>query len=247
MESSGGTVRPHSYAEAAAATPTRSTDFPTLEKQPRRQRQKESRKKRKNRTRPRKAPARTASSQRGDATPRPNHECNSRPKFTVFVSAPCGQGQEEVSSTAAAERTKLMESVNPARDGIRVRNMRQTTGGKVVLEVQTAGDLEKLKTHQGLKASGLQLAPPTFKSPRVIIYDVPKDISAEGKPGGERHCMARFPGSLRTKTTAQEGRGHLPLDGLRLLGGQRQTPSGTTDLCLVVSMPGATNARIMAM
>ena len=148
-----------------------------------------------------------------------------------------------------------MESVNPARDGIRVRNMRQTTGGNVVLEVQTAGDLEKLKTHQGLKASGLQLAPPTLKSPRVIIYDVLKDISAadlteavwKQNPGDERHCMARFPGSLRTKTTAQEGRGHLPLDGLRLLGGQRQTPSGTTDLCLVVSMPGATNARIMAM
>ena len=78
------------------------------------------------------------------------------PKYTVFVSAPSGQDQEDVPQTVAAVRTKLLTDARWHQGS----QLRQTAGGRVVLEVQSAGDLEKLKTHQGLKASGLQISPP---------------------------------------------------------------------------------------
>ena len=179
-----------SYAAVAASPSARSTEFPPLGKPPNSQRRQRTRPQRQQeqqqpaaRSRQSRTPA--ASALRANSGPPPLKSAivgaykRPPPQYTVFVTAPNDPDRPDVTPTAAELRSRLMTSVNPARDGIRVRHLRQTAGGRLVLEVNSAGDLAKLQTHEGLQASGLRIAPPTLKSPRVIIYDVPTDVAAE--------------------------------------------------------------------
>ena len=199
LETRGAAAPSTTYAAVAASTSTRPAEFPPLRKPAtRRQRPRKKsrsqqmrqhpdapRRARRGRSKKGKIPAVT-SQQENASKPPPIKSAFARaakrkppPKHTVFVSAPAGPDQPDALLTAAELRSKLMSSVNPARDGIRVRNLRATAGGRLVLEVNSAGDLAKLRAHEGLQASGLQIAPTTLKSPRVIVYDVPLDVEAE--------------------------------------------------------------------
>lgn len=182
LESSSGTTRPATYAEAASARPS---NYPPLERQTGHHKRQQKQRRRRRATHPKTAST-PVTAEEQEATTHPPPIVSAAPiprkkpatKFTVFVSATPGEQQEEA-PTASVVRQKLMAAVNPARDGIRVRNMRQTTGGAVIVEVQSAEDLVKLTTHKGLQGKGLSVDPPTLKMPRLIVYDVPSDISAE--------------------------------------------------------------------
>lgn len=151
------------YAQVASAPPTApraaladNRDFPPVgEKSTRRQKKKKSKK----------GPPLPAQKQTQQIRPPPISSAVDVPRkkpphsYEVVVATTSDGESPDPKVIADRVKEKLMASVNPMQDGIRIRKLRKTAGGKVVLEVQSQEDLQKLVNHQGLQSSGLRAAP----------------------------------------------------------------------------------------
>jgi hypothetical protein len=70
--------------------------------------------------------------------------------------------------------------VNPHIKGIQVTAGRKINGNGLVVETTKPESLKAFTENAKLKEAGLKATTPQRKSPRMIMYDVPRDISEKG-------------------------------------------------------------------
>lgn len=87
----------------------------------------------------------------------------SQVKNTLFITSNKG---EEIKTI----QEKFTKNINPAKEGIKIRNMR-TTQKMLIVETESKEDLEKITMNQKLKDE-LQMEPPRKRKPLIAIYDL---------------------------------------------------------------------------
>ena len=73
----------------------------------------------------------------------------------------------------------LIKEYDPATDGVEIRTMKNQEARGLLGQVSSAQDLEKLQGSKALLEKGYQVETLGNKRPRIIIYDVPKEITKE--------------------------------------------------------------------
>ena len=95
------------------------------------------------------------------------------PQKVLFVRA-----KDELKlASADATKAELMKTFNPQKEKVQIKNIRKTKLGLVV-ETATEEDLQKLEKNASI-SSKFVLERPQKRRPRVIIYDVPRDVKEE--------------------------------------------------------------------
>lgn len=81
----------------------------------------------------------------------------------------------------SSEKTKetVFNLVSPRKDKIQVKNVRRIQGNGILVETANKMDLSTLLSNNKLKAAGLVVAAPVKRSPRIIVYEVPRMDSDE--------------------------------------------------------------------
>lgn len=99
----------------------------------------------------------------------PINKPSTPPDYIVYISS------TKRSSTSDL-RKSLSSCIDPARDGIRIDKVLETSTGKLRLQLHSSLDYNRLITHPKLRASTLRLEPRTL-NPRAILYNVPLTMS----------------------------------------------------------------------
>lgn len=97
-----------------------------------------------------------------------------RPRGAVLLT----QTEENKSRFPTIDSLKksIKESIVPANEGIRVRNMIQTTKG-ILIQTQTIEGAQKIANSAKIKDLGVDTKIPSKRLPRLIIYDVPAHLN----------------------------------------------------------------------
>ncbi|CAK9820511.1 Uncharacterized 50 kDa protein in type I retrotransposable element R1DM [Anthophora quadrimaculata] len=83
----------------------------------------------------------------------------------------------ENSTIKDSEETKkaIVGSMIPAKEKLKIRNVRKINNKGILIETQTPEDLQNLLKSQKLETAGLKVGLPPRKKPRMIIYSIPTD------------------------------------------------------------------------
>lgn len=103
--------------------------------------------------------------------PRARSRRRGRPTFTVLVTSP-----DQEQPDADRVKQQLLTTVNPVSGGIRIKNVRKTQNGKVVVEAHSRENMERLISHPELEKHGLRTETMPPREPRLIIHDIPADM-----------------------------------------------------------------------
>lgn len=76
-------------------------------------------------------------------------------------------------------RKEVLAALDPVKDRIRIDNMRKTRQG-VVIDAATEVDLRKIQDNRRIAELGLEIRPEKRLWPKIIVYDVPRDMEKEG-------------------------------------------------------------------
>jgi hypothetical protein len=98
-----------------------------------------------------------------------------KPPRNVVIIRPDKENSELKSSEDAREAVFTL--VNPRKKGIQVTAVRQISGNGLVVETTNPEGLKAFTDNEKLKEAGLKASTPQRKNPRMIMYDVPRDIS----------------------------------------------------------------------
>lgn len=87
----------------------------------------------------------------------------------------------EGTSIANSDQTKerVMGSIKPVTEKLKIRNLRKIRNNGVLIETETREDLELILKSKKLEEAGLKAGLPNKMLPRLIIYDVPRDLSED--------------------------------------------------------------------
>ncbi|XP_076685800.1 uncharacterized protein LOC143377883 [Andrena cerasifolii] len=77
-----------------------------------------------------------------------------------------------------SEETKMaiMSSVLPAKEKLKIRNVRKINNNGILIETATKDDLNTVLNSGKLDSAGLMASHPTRKRPRMIISNIPKEM-----------------------------------------------------------------------
>ncbi|XP_023210405.1 uncharacterized protein LOC111613288 [Centruroides sculpturatus] len=73
-------------------------------------------------------------------------------------------------------KAKFMKSIDPRKDRIRFRQIRKLRNKSLLLEVENDDDIEKILRNKKLRESGLKAEQQSKRNPKVIMYDVPRQL-----------------------------------------------------------------------
>lgn len=92
--------------------------------------------------------------------------------YTVIVEGKKGQKASDI-------KIQLMREIDPRTEGIHIKAVRQTRTEKLVIETTSEVEAEKLKANKVFRTEELNARAPIRRGPRILIYDVPKDVTNE--------------------------------------------------------------------
>lgn len=96
-------------------------------------------------------------------------------KFTAFVKP----SVESVNVSADDVKVTFLKTVDPVKQRIHIDSLKRLKSGAIPVETETQEDLEKIMRNKSVKEVGLQVNPSNLRLPRVILYDVPTDLTEE--------------------------------------------------------------------
>lgn len=96
-------------------------------------------------------------------------------KFTVFVKPSAESGKVSADDVKAT----FLKVVDPVKQKIHIDSLRRLKSGAIVVDTETQEDLDKIMCNKSVIDVGLQINPTNLRLPRVIIYDVPGDLTEE--------------------------------------------------------------------
>ncbi|XP_067132766.1 uncharacterized protein [Centruroides vittatus] len=79
-------------------------------------------------------------------------------------------------------KQKFIKAIDPRKDRIKFRQIRKLRNKCLMLEVEGEEDANKIIQHPKLRESGLKAQPQNKRNPRIIIYDVPRNIDEKDLP-----------------------------------------------------------------
>ncbi|XP_017758217.1 PREDICTED: uncharacterized protein LOC108549377 [Eufriesea mexicana] len=79
--------------------------------------------------------------------------------------------------TSEEAREAVFTLVNPKKRGIQVKSVRRAQGNGIAVETTTADGLRAFTENAKLKIIGLKARTPTRSRPRMIIYDIPRELT----------------------------------------------------------------------
>jgi len=87
----------------------------------------------------------------------------------------------ERSSVTNSEQTKkkVMSSIEPVTARLKIRNLRKIRNNGILIETKTKEDLNQILKSKKLEEVGLKTGLPNRIFPRIIIYDVPRDLNED--------------------------------------------------------------------
>lgn len=103
----------------------------------------------------------------------------------------------EGTSRSSSDQTKekVMGSIKPVTEKLKIRNLRKIRNNGVLIETETREDLALILKSRELEEAGLKAGLPNKRLPRIIVYDVPRNLD-EGSMAEASIC--------RTQTLWQE-------------------------------------------
>lgn len=69
-----------------------------------------------------------------------------------------------------------MRLIDPVKEIIGIRGLKKRENVKVCNEITSVEDVKKFMENDGLKQAGIQVANSALLNPRLIVFDVPKDL-----------------------------------------------------------------------
>lgn len=93
------------------------------------------------------------------------------PQNVVFVKS------KTADETTDETKLNMMKCFNPQREKVQIKNIRKTRNG-LLIETTTQEGLKILENHTALNEK-FNIQRPKKRNPRIIIYDVPKDLTEE--------------------------------------------------------------------
>lgn len=109
----------------------------------------------------------------------PSLNARARPKENLVVVYPPGGPKEGPRDASVETKNRLVQLIKPREDNLQVRGIRMVGRGGVLVEAASGGDAGKIMDHQALKDSGFTVERPRTVLPKVMIYDVPNEITEE--------------------------------------------------------------------
>ena len=76
-----------------------------------------------------------------------------------------------------ATKETLVTSLAPAKEKLNIRGVKKLSNNGVLVETATKEDMERVLKSENLHAAALVTGLPAKKKSRIIIYDVPKDLT----------------------------------------------------------------------
>ena len=74
-------------------------------------------------------------------------------------------------------KQNIMKLMNPAKERIKIKGVRKILDGGLLIETATPEDLRKIEQHDTLKGKGYKITKAGASNPRVVVFDIPKDLS----------------------------------------------------------------------
>lgn len=76
-------------------------------------------------------------------------------------------------------KEELVKIINPVADKLKIKNVRRMGSRGVLLEAASEDDVEKVIGHPGLIEKGFKMDRPGRRVPRILIYDVDKNLTEQ--------------------------------------------------------------------
>lgn len=105
----------------------------------------------------------------------------------MVVVYPPGGPKEGPRDTSVETNTRLIQLIKPREDNLRVRSVRMVSRGGVLVEAASGVAAGRIMENQALRESGFTVERPKVVLPKVMIYDVPNDISEDEV----RNCLIK--------------------------------------------------------
>ncbi|XP_053999252.1 uncharacterized protein LOC128887432 [Hylaeus anthracinus] len=86
--------------------------------------------------------------------------------------------ENPVDCDSAATKKLVFKNVDLRKAQVGINSVRPTKDGGIIIETPNAKDLKLFSENAELRKAGLSVAPPKTDLPRVIVYDIPKDLDA---------------------------------------------------------------------
>lgn len=118
----------------------------------------------------------------------------------VIVSPGEGEGKLD----AEQLKTKVMSLIDPCKDKIRIKGVRKRGDGKISIETATEDDLRKIVENEKMKMEGLVVSRNGALNPKVVIYDVPRQMEQEKLAGIVRVQNESLLGKLDKKVPVEK-------------------------------------------
>ena len=110
------------------------------------------------------------------------------PKIPAITGRPKGIPQVAqvaiIRSPEGADKTEgdelkqeIMRLMNPTREKIKIKGVRKTRDGGLVIETATSEDLRKIEEHNTLKEKGYRIIKAGASNPRIVVFYIPKSLS----------------------------------------------------------------------
>jgi hypothetical protein len=97
-----------------------------------------------------------------------------KPPKNVVIIRP--ETSNEEIRTSEQAREAVFTLVNPRKKGIQVTSVKKISGNGLVVETTKPEGIKAFTENAKLKEAGLKTSTPSRRLPRVILYDVPRDI-----------------------------------------------------------------------
>jgi hypothetical protein len=97
-----------------------------------------------------------------------------RPPLPCVIAYPA-ESRADLSSSSATKEA-LMKAIKPS-DGFQIVGVKKTAKSGVVLRVSNENQIKKLQSVEAIKSAGLRLEKPKGRRPRLLIKDVPANIT----------------------------------------------------------------------
>lgn len=132
----------------------------------------------------------------------PNLNVRARPRENVVVVYPTGGPKEGPRDTSVETKSRMLQLIKPREDKLQVRSVRMVSRGGVLVEAASGGAAGRIMENQALKEGGFTVERPKVVLPKVMIYDIPNDISEDEV----KSCLVKQnPHRRPEEDTAQKG------------------------------------------
>ena len=94
---------------------------------------------------------------------------------TVILKNTEGSGTQ----TGEELKAKVLSIINPRTEKMKIKGVRKTRDGGLVLEMATQSDIDKIMDHDALRKEGIKATIAGASNPKLVIFDAPRNLTED--------------------------------------------------------------------